>query len=95
LRCETGRLAGVPPIGREDGDEPGGIVSRERLQDYRVDERENGRVGADPERERQNADGSEARIPRERSEGETTFLEHQPWSISVRMGLRACDPKPG
>ncbi len=49
-------------------DETRRIADRQRLQQDRVEQREDGRVRADAERERQHRDGRERRMPRERAQ---------------------------
>ena len=71
-REEVLRVDGNRLVRRErllaDDDEAIGVWERQRFQQHRVDEREDGRVRADAQRQRQEGDRCEAGRPAERAE---------------------------
>ena len=66
-------------------DEPIGAGVRQRLQQDAVDDAEDGRVAADPERQRDDRDQRKSRSARERANGGADVL-HRCWSGSERPG---------
>ena len=65
---------------RAEDDQPIRVVDRQRLQDQRVDEREDGDVGADAERQREQGHAADDRRPAHLPEGEcqvTAERRHQ------------------
>ena len=53
------------------------VVVRQRLEQDRVDDAEDGRVRANAERERNDRDGGEARALEEHSDAETNILKQR------------------
>jgi hypothetical protein len=75
-RRKRSESARVPLVGGKDGNEPRWLVNRQRVQQDRVDERENRRVGTDAERERQDGRSSETRRPAHKSDAVSQILKH-------------------
>jgi hypothetical protein len=77
-----------------DGDEPVGVRVRERAQQHRVDDREDGRVAAYSEGECQHGDGREARLAPQHAERVPDVFDYQLKHVGasaspVRTGPRA------
>ena len=70
-RVETARVA---LIGRPHRDEPRRLFDRERIQQHGVDQRKDGGVRADAERERQSGNCREPRRLREQADAELQIM---------------------
>ena len=74
-RRRLARRAAVA-VGLPDHHEPVELVERRRPQQDRVHDAENGCVGADPERERQDGGRGESRTPGQQPQGNAKVLSH-------------------
>jgi hypothetical protein len=70
------QLARIPLVAHVHRREPAGILHRDRLQHRRVDQAEDGGVGADAERQRQHRHRREDRAPGEEPERVSKVVEH-------------------
>ena len=64
----------VPLVRRKHGDEAGRLLDRQRIQQHGVDQRKDGGVRADAERERQSGNCREPRRLREQADAELQIV---------------------
>ena len=86
----AGDVSGAIGFGpqRLDGHDPAGLPVGQRLEQNGLDDAEDGRVGADPERQRQHGDDEKHRLARQDAKGKANVLQNHirlydtrsPWS---------------
>jgi hypothetical protein len=69
--------------------EPAGLADRQRFEQDGVEEREDGSVGADAERQRQHSDDRESRLANQRPQRETRVQKHWQLSSAISCQLSA------